>query len=108
MYNCQAFLLNVATHDPSHPLAADDHLPPVLALAAVFAAAGLVYLLYRSRVRWVRADGINWSPGFATAEMPPAELGARPVGGRLRAGQVVAGAVAYLLFVAALVRELCR
>lgn len=108
VYNCQAFLGNELTRGTRYDLAADEHLPPILALTAIAAAVGLVYLLYRSRVRWVRADGTNWSPGFTSAETPPVEADARLVGDRLRARQIAVVAVLYLLLVAALGWEISR
>lgn len=97
-HNCLAILGNVLTRGSEHDLAADEHVPPALAAAAACAAAGLLFLLYRSRVRWERPDGAVWSPGFPTAETPPAGVGARPVGGRLRAGEVAIVAAACALF----------
>ncbi|HEY7425294.1 MAG TPA: tetratricopeptide repeat protein [Gemmataceae bacterium] len=54
----------------------DEHLPPVLVAAAGFALLALLLLLYRTRTRWVLADGQVWSPGYVSAEMPPVELAA--------------------------------
>ncbi|OWK34821.1 CPBP family intramembrane glutamic endopeptidase [Fimbriiglobus ruber] len=108
VYNSQVFLASEMTRNTAHDLAADDHVPPVLALLSVIAAIGLVYLLYRSRVRWVRTDGADWSPGFPTAETPLAQAETQLVGSRLGAGPVAVVAVVYLLFIADLVWEIVR
>lgn len=54
----------------------DGHMPPLLALAALGATIGLLVLFYHVRARWILPDGSLWQPGYLTAEMPPAELGA--------------------------------
>jgi membrane protease YdiL (CAAX protease family) len=48
-----------------------------LDLAALLACGGLMWLMYRSRVRWVGVDGRQWSPGYASTEMPPLTAHAR-------------------------------
>jgi tetratricopeptide (TPR) repeat protein/membrane protease YdiL (CAAX protease family) len=52
------------------------HLPPLSVAAAGAMLLGLVFLLHRTRTRWLREDGQEWSPGYISAEMPPAELAA--------------------------------
>ena len=54
----------------------DEHLPPVLVAGAGIAVLALLLLLYRTRTRWVLADGQVWSPGYVSAEMPHLELAA--------------------------------
>jgi membrane protease YdiL (CAAX protease family)/tetratricopeptide (TPR) repeat protein len=49
-------------------------LPTMLVAAALVAVAVLLYIAYRSRTWWSLADGAAWSPGYATAEMPPRVL----------------------------------
>jgi hypothetical protein len=56
----------------------DGHMPPEIALTALAAAVGLLVLFYALRTRWVLPGGEVWAPGYLTAEMPPAELDARP------------------------------
>jgi tetratricopeptide (TPR) repeat protein/membrane protease YdiL (CAAX protease family) len=55
---------------------ADRHLPAVLVSVAAAALLALIFLLYRTRTRWVLADGQVWSPGYLSAEMPPTEQAA--------------------------------
>jgi membrane protease YdiL (CAAX protease family) len=52
--------------------------PPLLILAALASVTAVCWLYYRIRVRWLLPDGVVWTPGYVTAEMPPAELGAQP------------------------------
>jgi membrane protease YdiL (CAAX protease family) len=103
-YNCWAFLLNGLSRGADADLAANDHLPPAVAGAALLAVAGVGWLLYRSRVRWVLPDGTDWLPWFPTAETPPARFEARVAGRRPGAVAVLAAAGAYLAFVAAVGR----
>jgi tetratricopeptide (TPR) repeat protein len=74
------------------------HLAPSLVVTAGVAVLLLFVLFYRTRTRWLLPDGGEWSPGYVTAEMPPAsvEAVARP----RRAGQaaVLAGTAGYLAF----------
>jgi membrane protease YdiL (CAAX protease family) len=51
---------------------------PVLIAGAALALAALGWMLYQTRTRWVLPDGAAWNPGYATPEMPPKELHARP------------------------------
>jgi membrane protease YdiL (CAAX protease family) len=53
-----------------------------LILAAAAAVSGLMYFLYQARVRFLLADGREWSPGYPTAETPPALAGASARVGR--------------------------
>lgn len=54
----------------------DGHLPPLLVAAAGTAVLALFWLLYRTRTHWVLASGEDWSPGYVSVEVPPAELAA--------------------------------
>ena len=47
------------------------------ASAATVTAIGL--LLWQTRVQYQLPDGSYWSPGYASAEVPPADSGAVPV-----------------------------
>jgi tetratricopeptide (TPR) repeat protein len=61
--------------DPTGQYGATD-LPPLLVIAAGIALLAVIFLLYRTRTHWVQEDGRDWSPGYVTAEMPPAERAA--------------------------------
>jgi membrane protease YdiL (CAAX protease family) len=63
IYNCHASFLGALARNAQPDVGIDEHVPPALALTGLFAFLGLVSLLYRSRVRWVLADGKDWSPG---------------------------------------------
>jgi membrane protease YdiL (CAAX protease family) len=52
------------------------HLPPGIAAASFGAALALGWVLFRMRTQWQLPDGRVWSPGYVTAELPPADLGA--------------------------------
>jgi membrane protease YdiL (CAAX protease family)/Tfp pilus assembly protein PilF len=49
------------------------HLPWWYVLAAGVAVFALFALLSRTRVRWLLPEQKEWSPGYVTAEAPPAE-----------------------------------
>lgn len=106
VYNCQVFLINVYAPSIWPDLPDAEHLPLCLALTATAATFGLLALLYRSRVRWVREDGSDWSPGFPSGETPPSSAAARLSEQRPGSVLVVFVAVVYLLFVATLGWEL--
>jgi tetratricopeptide (TPR) repeat protein/membrane protease YdiL (CAAX protease family) len=69
-----------------------------LLTAALAASAGLVVVLYQSRVRWLLPDGKTWDWGYVTAETPPALLAAAPRRGPVRLSGMVPGLVIYLGF----------
>jgi membrane protease YdiL (CAAX protease family) len=91
------------------PLILGDELTPwPLILAALVTVAAVGWIFYSVRVRWFLPNGSIWTPGYVTAEMPPAELGARLL--RQRAGKwpfIVTGA-AYLLFISVIVWEVLQ
>ena len=54
-------------------VAAEDrivHSPALLVLVALNTVAMLLWAMYQTRTRWVRADGSTWSRGFPTTEGP--------------------------------------
>lgn len=59
------------------PFADWEHLPLGLIAAALVALVGLGVLMFQIRSRWILTDGTAWSPGYVTAEMPPASVEAR-------------------------------
>ncbi|MFV1967512.1 MAG: lysostaphin resistance A-like protein, partial [Pirellulaceae bacterium] len=50
------------------------HTPPLLLVATVAALVAAAGLLYQIRTRWRLPDGTVWSPGYVTAECPPATV----------------------------------
>ena len=50
---------------------AEQSASPVLLLAATTAIVVLAALLFRTRTRYVQADGQEWDPGYFTVEAPP-------------------------------------
>lgn len=58
-------------------LATKEHVPPLLVLCSAAAVASMAWLMWQMRARYVLADGTEWTPGYATAEAPPPEAGAR-------------------------------
>ncbi|MBX9788994.1 MAG: CPBP family intramembrane metalloprotease [Pirellulales bacterium] len=84
------------------PMGEIDHLPPALVAAAALALAAILSLQYQSRSRWVLADGSDWSPGYVTAEEPPAQLGATLVARRPGAWSIVAAAGCYSILIGAI------
>jgi hypothetical protein len=89
-------------------LSRTGHLPPLLLVAAATAIAILGILLYRTHRRWLLPDGTKWSPGYDTAEMPPAAAGARLHSAAPSRNLVAVAAVIYSTFVAILVWKLMR
>lgn len=108
--NATAFTLMRLISDPRsrEVLGVDDTslLPPMLAGAALAAVLVICWLFWETRTRWVLPDRQIWSPGYITAEMPPAHLGAKA---RLSTPHIVAVIVAivvYFAFVSVLIWEI--
>jgi tetratricopeptide (TPR) repeat protein len=78
---------------------ADGSLSAGLVALALATVAGLMVLLYQTRVRWVLPDGQPWSPGYPTAEMPPAAVAAAPRRGTAGLAGPALAFAAYLGFV---------
>ncbi len=74
------------------PAALSDQGPVAgkLLVTALFTVVSVGVVLWRSRVVYVDDEGTEWSPGYPTAERPPAEL---PLARRCRS----AGALAYVV-----------
>lgn len=80
--NAMAFALmrlatNPATQD-AFELNENALIPPVLAAAALLALFAVGWMFFETRTHWILQDGQVWSPGYITAEMPPAHLAAKP------------------------------
>lgn len=80
------------------PFADREHLPAVLIVAAMLALVGLGVVMYQVRSRWILPDGTAWSPGYVTAEMPPASLEARCQWQRPQVAVAAVGVLTYLIF----------
>jgi membrane protease YdiL (CAAX protease family) len=78
------------------PRLESGRLPLPLVLLAIANLAFLCRLLYKTRVRWRLPNRTNWSPGFLTAEMPPADLQARPKSRRPKSKEYAILSVLYL------------
>lgn len=79
------------------------HTPiTVLAMAAITVAV-LVAIMFQNRTRWRLPDGGEWSPGYVTAEMPDATVGAVAVRETASPMLVFGAVVAVGLFVATLI-----
>jgi hypothetical protein len=79
-----------------------DHFPLLFAAAAALALVALGVLFYQMRTRWLCPDGSEWSPGYVTAEAPPANILAQCRAGRPSARCLIAAALAYAAFVGAI------
>lgn len=65
-----------AVLDQADVAPAEVQLPLYLVAAALLATAGVCRLMWTTRVRWLRSDGREWSPGYPTIEAPPLSAGA--------------------------------
>jgi uncharacterized protein len=86
-------------------LTENDRLPWPLILTALVSVAAVCWLYYSVRVRWVLPNGSAWTPGYVTAEAPPAELGARPECRRAGRWPLVVTVAAYFMFISVFVSE---
>jgi membrane protease YdiL (CAAX protease family) len=108
VHNWLAFGMSAATRGLPVGEPAAEFLPLGLTAASFAAACAVLFLMYRSRVRWVKPNGGEWWPGYPTAESPPPRTHATPPPRSAGAGPVVAAAAALAVFAAVLVRELLR
>jgi membrane protease YdiL (CAAX protease family) len=81
-------------------------IPPVLALAALLALFAVGWMFFETRTQWVLQDGQIWSPGYITAEMPPAHLAAKPQMASPGISTILVMAGAYALFLGILFWEI--
>jgi membrane protease YdiL (CAAX protease family) len=107
--NFGAFLVlryDQAFHIPGLSLPPDGtivHTPVWLLTAALAAIGFLSGVLYQTRTQWLLPNQDRWSPGYVTAESPPAELQARAVSARPHGLLVVLTLTAYAAFLASLI-----
>lgn len=78
------------------------HIPSYLLLAAALAAGGCCWMFWQTRARWQLPDGSEWTPGYQSAEMPPAEFSATLYLGRPSVFAIATLVVTYSALVAAL------
>ncbi|HUG91928.1 MAG TPA: CPBP family intramembrane glutamic endopeptidase [Planctomycetaceae bacterium] len=81
-------------------------MPATVYVAAAVCAVSLLRLLWRTRVEHVLPDGTLWTPGYATAEAPPAAVESFRVCRRAATGDYVFAAAGVMAFAAALVHAL--
>lgn len=72
----------------------------LLLTTAALAVAGLLWALYKTRTTWQLPNGEAWSPGYVSAEQPPAGLDAVAQNPPVRFGSILATAGTYLAFAA--------
>lgn len=75
---------------------------PLLA-ASGWCVVTMICLIWQTRVRYVHEDGVEWNPGYVTAETPPPEAGAMRCYGALCPSYLIAALSGLLLFAAACV-----
>ena len=78
------------------------HTAPLLLIAATVAVAAIAWALLRTRTRWLRADGTEWSRCFQSAEGPRLEESVQTVSSRLDEVTVSVVLLANVAFFAAL------
>ncbi len=79
------------------------HMSPWLVLVALLTVGVLLWALQRSRTQCLNPDGTDWSPGFVTAQGPPADTGVQTMsvsGGLQSLAAVLAAYAAFLLMMA--------
>ncbi len=83
------------------------HMPPLLVLAALLTVGVMLWALHRTRTQCLNPDGTDWSPGFITAQGPPADSDVQTMsvsGGFQSLAAVLAAYSAFLLTMAYSVR----
>ena len=79
------------------------HMPLLLVLVALLTVGVLLWALHRSRTQCLNPDGTAWSPGFVTAQSPPADTGVQTMsesGGLRSLAAVLAAYAVFLLMMA--------
>lgn len=79
-----------------------SHTAPLLLFAAMISVAAISWAMLRTRTRWLRPDGTEWSRGFISAEGPRPEVAVQTVAGSLDAVTGAALVLANGVFFAAL------
>jgi membrane protease YdiL (CAAX protease family) len=80
-----------------------SHTPIAVLAAAAIAVSALVAIMFQIRTRWKLPDGSEWSPGYVTAEIPDASIGAIAVREAAKPLLVCGAAIALGLFLATLI-----
>lgn len=79
---------------------------PSLLLASVVAVIVLGAALYHTRTRYLMVDGVEWTPGYATAEAPPEGIDVLVSRGLSTHRFLATAATAWLAFAVALAAEI--
>ena len=94
------------------------HTAPLLVLAAIVAVAAVAWAMLRTRTRWLRPDGTEWSLGYMSAEgpqssvpgsaVPPSAVPMQTVSGSLDGVTTIVLLLANAVFFAALYLHIAR
>lgn len=101
VYNGLAFLWNYLAWQ-ADPEMKDGHVPILLMVTSTFAAGGVLWLIYQTRVRLVTPDNLEWPPDYRSVETPPQDAGAKLEMPRLGMKTTAVVGAVYVLFLAAL------
>jgi membrane protease YdiL (CAAX protease family) len=78
------------------------HTAPLLLVAAVVVVAAIAWAMLRTRTRWLRPDGTEWTRGFLSAEGPRPEVPVQTVTGSLDGNAGIVLVLANIAFFATL------
>ena len=84
------------------------HTAPLLLLAAIIAVAAIAWAMLRTRTRWLRPDGTEWSLGYESAEGPRSQVPVQTVSGSLDGVTAIVLVLANAVFFAALYLHIAR
>ncbi len=84
------------------------HTAPLLLIAAIVAVAAIAWAMLRTRTRWLRPDGTEWTRGFLSAEGPRSEVPVQTVVGSLDGVTASVLLLANVAFFAALYLHIVR